>query len=266
MRSFAIAAVASLFVSATVAPCWAATTQDTNAQDSSQVQGGISMKEWTDAQTLLVNASSVLGRSKADPKMVALMRAARGVFVIPQFGHAQNVPGGHWGAGVLLANNNGQWSVPAFFSLGNGSLGQHVTANGAALILFIMNDRAMAKFGSGNWSLNSAPGTAIVDYSSAAANDLAGHGADFVAWSAAGTAKSDTELSISGVSFDTALNTAIYGTPDLRMILADRAPYVDQSAISVRQQMISVAGTANPQDRPLHVSNAATAPGPNPAR
>src|SRR5690242_18040477 len=66
---------------------------------------------------------------------------------------------------------------PVFFTLGGGSLGPHVTANGGALILFVMTDRAMAKFKKlSNWSLSSAPGMAIVSYSAATPQDLSGHG------------------------------------------------------------------------------------------
>ena len=248
MRRFA-AAAAFLVLSAGIAPGWAAAPQE-----DVQLPNAIDVQQWNDAQSMLARASAVLERFKSDPKLVALMRQARGIFVIPAFGHGSGValtPGQAWGSGVLLANKNGQWSDPAIFSMGGGSLGPHTTANGGALLLFIMSDRAMAKFASqSNWSLGSAPGTTIANYSSAMPQDLSGHGADIVAWSASGGPHSDTEVSITDLSFNTAMNMAVYGTSDLRNILANDTPYINQTVISMRRQMPSAASTATAQIRP----------------
>ena len=120
-------------------------------------------------------------------------------------------------------------------------------------MLFIMNDRAMAKFVNGsNWSLSSAPGTNIVNYSAATPDDLSGHGADIVAWSASGGPNSDIEVSVNDIAVNTALNATVYGTPDLRNILANRAPYINQDVINLRREMPSPAAAAAPvpQNKP----------------
>jgi SH3 domain-containing YSC84-like protein 1 len=249
MRRSAVAA-ALFVVFVAIAPSWAARPQD----EPVQLPNAIDVNLWNDGQSMLARASVVLGRFKSDPKMVDLMRQARGIFVIPAFGHGSGatlISGQAWASGVLLANKNGQWSDPAFFSMGGGSLGPHTTANGGALLLFIMNDRAMSKFASrSNWSLSSAPGSTIANYSSATPQDLSGHGADIVAWSAAGGPNSDTEISIADLSFDTAMNMTVYGTSDLRHILANDTPYINQTVISMRRQMPSAATTATAQNRP----------------
>jgi SH3 domain-containing YSC84-like protein 1 len=258
VRRFVIAAPL-LFALAATAPCWAATTpastQGTAAttQGPAQLPGVVDPKQWTDIQSQLARASAVVGRFKSDPKMIALMRQARGVFIVPAFGHGTSPSAGAWGSGVLMANNKGQWSDAVFFTLGGGSLGPHVIANGGSLILFVMNDRAMGKFESGtNWSLSSAPGTNIVNYSTATPQDLSGQGADIVAWSASGGPNSDTEVSVNDISVNTALNSTVYGTPDLRNILASRAPYINQDVINLRSEMSSTASaaTSSPESRP----------------
>ena len=272
-----------------VAPAAPATTQGKTAgtDDSDGLVGSaIDPKLWMDIQTQLSRASSVVVRFKSDPKMVALMQQARGIFIVPAFGHGTSPTTGAWGTAVLMANNKGQWSNAAFFTLGGGSLGPHVIANGGALVLFIMNDRAMSKFESGsNWSLsappnptaaansrpgttnvatnpksganvtppgnatNSPPGTNIVNYSAATPQDLSGQGADIIAWSASGGPNSDTQVSISGIAANTALNGTVYGTPDMRNILANRSPYINQDVINLRRAMSSAANvkTAGPQ-------------------
>lgn len=245
MRRFAVAA-ALFLISAAIAPSWAI-----SPPDDDQIPNAVDVKQLSDAETLFASASSIISRFKSDPKMLALMRQASGTFVIPAFGHANPVAGAHWGNGVLLANKSSQWADPVIFDLGGGSLGPHTIANGGALILFIMNDRAMAKFASqSNWSLNSAPGTNIVNYSAASPQDLSGHGADIVAWSASGGPNSDTQVSISDISFDSAVNMTVYGTSDLRSILANRAPYINQTVISLRKQMPAAANTASAQTHP----------------
>lgn len=240
----------------------AATTQTTPAtaqgkpastDDTDQLVGAVDPKQWVDVQNLLSRASTVVGRFKSDPKMAALMQQARGIFIVPAFGHGSSETTEPWGSAVLMANNNGHWSDAAFFTLGGGSLGPHVIANGGSLMLFIMNDRALAKFAAGsNWSLSSAPGTNIVNYSAATPQDLSGHGADVVAWSASGGPNSDTAVSVTDISANTAWNGTVYGTPDLRNILASRVPYINQDVINLRSEMPSTTSTASSgtQDRP----------------
>lgn len=252
MRRFVIAA--SLILALAVTASSRAASTPASTQQTNQVPNAADTKQqWNDAEGILTKASAVVGRFKSDPKMIALMRQARGIFVIPAFGHGSSDATGPWGSGVLMANNNGQWSDAAFFTLGGCSLGPHVIANGGSLILFIMNDRAMARFeGGSNWSLSSAPGTNIVNYSAATPQDLSGHGADIVAWSASGGPNAGTEVTVTDISMDTALNSTVYGTPDLHNILANRAPYINQDVINLRSEMPStVSATAlNPQNRP----------------
>lgn len=247
MRRLAIAA-SLFFAFAAITPSWAASTPPStqgtpaNTQGTGQLPGVVDPKQWMDIQSQLARAAAVVGRFKSEPKMVALMQQAKGIFVIPAFGHGSSASAGPWGSAVLMANNKGQWSNAVFFTLGGGSLGPHVIANGGSLILFIMNDREMGKFESGsNWSLTSAPGTNVVNYSAATPQDLSGQGADIVAWSASGGPNSNATVSVNDISVDSALDGTVYGTPDLRIILANRTPYINQDVINLRRQMPSMA-------------------------
>ncbi len=278
-----------------------------STDDTAWVPNVVDPKQWMDVQNLLSRVSSVVGRFKSDAKMAALMQQARGIFIVPAFGHGNSPSTGPWGSAVLMANNNGHWSNAVFFTLGGGSLGPHVIANGGSLILFIMNDRAMAKFENASpWSLtsppaanltpaptstsgvnsppvpnstpatnsvpgtnstatinpapaanpavrtNPAPGTNIVNYSAATPQDLSGHGADIVAWSASGGPNSDTAVSVTDIAANAAWNGTVYGTPDLRNILTNRVPYINQDVINLRREMPSTTSAANSttQNRP----------------
>lgn len=223
-----------------------AQVKSSGTDDTDQLVGVVDPKQWMDIQSQLSRVSSVVGRFKSDAKMTALMRQASGIFIVPAFGHGTSPTTGPWGAAVLMANNNGHWSDAAFFTLGGGSLGPHVIANGGTLMLFIMNDRAMGKFESGsNWSLSSAPGTNIVNYSAATPQDLSGQGADIIAWSASGGPNSDTTVNVTNISANSAWNGTVYGTPDLRNILANRVPYINQDVVNLRSAMPSTTAVAN---------------------
>jgi lipid-binding SYLF domain-containing protein len=233
VRSFAVATTL-LFVFSPIAPS-SATSNQPSTPDIIQLPSVVDAKQWSDAQSLVAKASADIVSLKSNPKMIALIHHAKGIFLIPQFGHGNSIGGG---SAVLMENNHGRWSDAVFFGLGGGSLGPHVVANGGALILFIMNDPVMARFESGSsWSLSSAPGTNIVNYSAATPQDMSGHGADIVAWSAAGAPNANTEIHVTDISADKALNGAVYGTPDLRNILANRTPYINQGVINLRHQM-----------------------------
>jgi len=208
----------------------------------------VDLNQLADANTLVSKVSAVIGRFRSDPKMLDLMRRAKGVFVIPEFGHGTQIPSGRWGAGVMLVNANGHWSEPVFYGLGGGSLGQ-TNANGGALVLYIMNDRAMAKFRSAsNWSLTPQTGLNTVTYSAAMPQDLSGGGADIVAWSAAGGPHSDTQVSVTDISLDTASNQAVYGTTDTRNILANNTLYINPAVINLARSMPSSASTGIAQN------------------
>jgi lipid-binding SYLF domain-containing protein len=248
MRTSAIAA-ALFFLSASAMASGAATTSPITPSPDDQLPNAVNLQDLTTAQMLLTKTAATLDRFRSDSKMLALLRQAKAVFVIPQFGHADSASGAHWGAGVLLANYSGHWSDPVFFTLGGGSLGQTV-AKGGALILFIMSDRVLGKFQAAPmWSLNSGPGTTIVNYSAAAPQDLSGKGTDIIAWSAAGTPRAETQVAITDISFDTASNSGVYGTTNLRDILGSHTPYLNPTVISLVRQMPSAATTAAAQNR-----------------
>ncbi len=248
-----VIATALLLVSAASTPAFAAAIQNSTSQ-AEQLPNTVDVQELGIAQTLLSKSSAVLAQFNSDTKMLALMRQAKAVLIIPDFGHGSSAPAGPWGSGVLLAQSNGRWSDPVFYTFGGGSLGQTI-ANGGALVLFVMKDGALAKFQRGSdWSLDSTQGTSIVNYSAAMPQDLSGQGADFIAWSASGGPHADTQVSITGISFDTAANTAVYGTTDLRNILASRTPYLNPDVISLVRHMPAAESAANNQKRiPAHV-------------
>ena len=73
------------------------------------------------------------------------LKEARGVFIAPQFLKGAFFFGGGGGSGVLLVRDEktGEWSEPAFYSLGEGSFGFQFGAQASETILLIMTQRGI---------------------------------------------------------------------------------------------------------------------------
>jgi lipid-binding SYLF domain-containing protein len=94
-----------------------------------------------DRATLTVN-EIMRDQHAGDIKGVA--RRARAVMVFPRVFRGGFIVGGEGGYGVLLARDAaGNWSSPAFYVIGSGSIGLQIGVSDSQVMLFIMNDRAL---------------------------------------------------------------------------------------------------------------------------
>lgn len=94
-----------------------------------------------DRATLTVN-ELLGGEHGADARQV--LRRARAVMIFPRVFRGGFILGGEGGSGVLLARDGaGNWSSPAFYGLGAGSLGLQIGVQDSQVMLFIMNDKAL---------------------------------------------------------------------------------------------------------------------------
>ena len=73
-----------------------------------------------------------------------LLAVAKGVVVFPQVLKAGFFVGGAGGSGVLLGKDAaGNWSSPAFYTMGQGSIGLQFGAQANELVLVVMTDKAL---------------------------------------------------------------------------------------------------------------------------
>lgn len=73
-----------------------------------------------------------------------LLAVSKGIIVFPQVLKAGFIIGGAGGTGVLLGrNNNGKWSAPAFYTMGQASIGLQVGAEAKELVLVIMTEKGL---------------------------------------------------------------------------------------------------------------------------
>lgn len=83
----------------------------------------------------------------ADPNMSYLhanLPNAEGVLIIPALIKGAFIVGGSGGSGVLLARGkDNQWSYPAFYTMGTGSIGLQIGGEVAEIILMMMTKEGM---------------------------------------------------------------------------------------------------------------------------
>ena len=70
---------------------------------------------------------------------------AKGIFIVPQMLRGGFIIGGSGGSGLLVAQNpkTGEWSYPAFYTMGSVSLGLQVGADASEIILMVMTEKGI---------------------------------------------------------------------------------------------------------------------------
>jgi lipid-binding SYLF domain-containing protein len=83
-------------------------------------------------------------KEKAVP--VDLIKNCSGLAVIPGMFKGALFIGGSYGKGIVFKHNNGNWSGPAFISIGAGSLGLQLGGQTVDLILIVLGKKTMESF------------------------------------------------------------------------------------------------------------------------
>lgn len=87
--------------------------------------------------------TNVASRSEME-EFRKLLAVAKGVVVFPQVLKAGFFVGGAGGSGLLLGKNEaGEWSSPAFYTMGQGSIGLQFGAQANELVLVVMTDKGL---------------------------------------------------------------------------------------------------------------------------
>lgn len=139
-----------------------------------------------------------------------LLEQAKAVFIVPDYGRASLGVGGAGGEGVLVVNNNGDWTGPAFYNIGSVNIGLEAGAEAGAVAFLVMSDQAMAGFSEdNNFSLNADAGLTLIDWSNRG-QISAGKGADVVVWADTEGLYGNISASITDIFWDGEANQAYY--------------------------------------------------------
>lgn len=166
-------------------------------------------EERVEAIESLNEAKQVIGQMEADTRLKKLMQQAKGLFIVPQYTKAGLGIGGEGGSGVMVANNNGEWSGPAFYNLGGISVGAQAGVETGAVAMLLMTDKAVANFmEKDKFSVDAEAGLTIANYT-AQANLTAGRD-DIVIWTDTQGAFVGGTVGASDIRFDADDNAALY--------------------------------------------------------
>lgn len=90
------------------------------------------------------------------------VKQAQAVFIMPSQWKGGLLFGGSGGAGVLLVRNKttGQWSDPAFYTLGSGTFGLQIGLEKSELVLLVMTEKGADAFLSTSFQLGGNVGFA----------------------------------------------------------------------------------------------------------
>lgn len=163
-----------------------------------------------DAQNLVNQAVRIVDKMKRDPGLLRLMRRARGLYIVPNFGRGAFIVGGRGGTGLVVVRHAGRWTDPAFYNMGGISIGAQIGGSGGSIAFLLMSPGAVDAFRSGNKiSLNAGAGLSIVNYS---ANSQASWGkGDIIMWSDTSGAFVGAEISATDINWDDGKNRSYYG-------------------------------------------------------
>jgi len=217
----------------------------------------------SDQQTLVDRATLTVQEAlnaspEADADMRRLMRRSRGAMVCPRVFRAGFIFGGSGGGCALLARDaHGNWSYPAFYGMGSGSIGFQIGIQDSAIIMMILTDKGLGaimdsqfKFGG---DANLAVATLGAGVEGATTADL---GADIVAFSQSRGMFAGISLQGSMLSTRSEWNQAYYGRDmSARQIVVDMAGR-NPGAEPLREVLTSAGATAPAVVAPTPVASA----------
>ena len=184
----------------------------------------------------LRSASKVLS-GKDYPDALKLMPKARGVLIVPELVQGGFIIGAAGGRGVMLSRSApGNWSYPAFYGLGSGSVGLQVGAKVSEIVFIILTDKGLTaildhkfKFGAEAGVTMVAVGAGIEGASTAAL------GTDIVAFASSNGLFAGASLEGSYIDADNDWNALYYGPGATgRAIVVDKR-YTNPGAEPLRQ-------------------------------
>jgi len=135
---------------------------------------------------------------------------AEGLIIIPSLLKAGFVIGGSGGSGVLIVKNDktGQWSQPAFYTLGSGTFGLQIGAEAAEVIMMVRTQKAVDALFTSSFKLGGDTSIAVGPVGAGAKSNIV---ADIFSFSRTKGAYAGVSLEGSVISTRDKWNEAYYG-------------------------------------------------------
>jgi lipid-binding SYLF domain-containing protein len=182
----------------------------------------------SESQQLVDKAKLTAEKMLNDPQLGTLrtwMKSAKGVLIVPSFLKAGFIFGGAGGSGVLLTRDaNGEWSSPAFYTIGEGSFGLQAGVQDAEMFLVIMTDNGLSAIVSNEVKLGADASIAVGEVGVGIEGaTTTGLGKDIYTYSKTSGIYGGVSVEGAWIRYRESLNTEYYGrATTARAIVTDR--------------------------------------------
>ena len=138
------------------------------------------------------------------------IKNAKGVLIYPQVLKAGYILGGSGGTGVLLTRDSktGEWSGPAFYTLGSVSFGLQIGGEAAEVVLLVMSQKGVDSLLTSKFKLGGDTSIALGPVGAGAKSNIT---ADFISFSKSKGLYAGLNLDGSYVGVRDSINKAYYG-------------------------------------------------------
>jgi SH3 domain-containing YSC84-like protein 1 len=162
-----------------------------------------------DARQQVTKSAQVLLKMKNDPQAAQLLRQAKGVLILPDYGRGALVVGAGGGPGVLVARHDGTWTGPALYNVGTVSIGAQAGGSGGSAAILLMSDKALRQFEQDNdFALDADAGITVWNRS---ARGRARTGGDIAMWSDTKGLYAGASVGATDINYDEHETAALYG-------------------------------------------------------
>jgi lipid-binding SYLF domain-containing protein len=174
----------------------------------------------------------------------SLMKDAQGIFVSPQVLRGAFILGASGGSGVFLVRdkNKGDWTGPAFYTVGEASFGLQIGGDASEVVLLAMTQRGVMALLSSSVKLGADIGIAVGPVGAGADAATANLSADIISFSRSKGLYGGVSLEGAVVAVREGLNRAYYGkSASPSDILIARSVKNDHAA-GLRSMVTKIAG------------------------
>ncbi len=172
------------------------------------------------------------------PDALKLMPKSKAVLIIPELVQGGFIIGAAGGRGTLLTRNGpGNWSYPAFYGMGSGSLGFQVGGKVSEIVFIVLTDKGLNALLSSKFKFGAEAGVTMVAVGAGVegATTAAG-GADIVAFSSSTGLFAGASIEGSYLDADNDWNALYYGPGATTRAILDRK-FTNPGAEPLRQYL-----------------------------
>lgn len=169
----------------------------------------------TEQQTLVDRATLTVQEMFSDqvnPEGRRLLKNAKGIMICPRVFKAGFILGGQVGSCVLVGNQNGAWTNPAFYGFGSGSIGFQIGVQDAQIAFIVLTEKGLTALMDSQFKIGADASVAVATYGAGISGaTTAALRADIVAFAQARGLFAGIALDGSLISQRTEWNQTYYG-------------------------------------------------------